>query len=86
MLIPTIHSNGDSQKNLLTEATDALRDLRKSRETILKITVNGRNFYPQGPGVINEATNRFREMVSRFDSVITEIEEYAMAVSDGGFK
>lgn len=86
MLTPTIHLNGDTQEWLLDRATDALHSLRTARDEMLKLGPNGRNFYPQGAGVVQDAIKEFNAMIDRFDTVYDEIERYATAVADGGFK
>jgi hypothetical protein len=83
---PTIHLNGDRQESLLEESVNALGALRDARAALCNITVNGRNFYPQGPDATNQALKDFRAMLGRFDLVVEEVERYADAVADGGAK
>jgi len=78
--------NGDSQKNLLNEAIAAMDALRTAEDALFGITVNGRNFYPQGDTAIYEAQDAFTEMMKRFAVIKAEVEEYAIAISNGGFK
>lgn len=86
MRTPTIHLNGDSQKNLLSEATDAMHAINDARAALCRITINGRNFYPQGPGALEDAADQFAALLQRFDAIREEVEQYAIAVSDGGHK
>ena len=84
MKIPTINSNGDSQKNLLEEGQLALSALAQARDALTNITVNGRNFYPQGDGVAQQAVEEFLNLLTRFDAIKKEVHDYPLAVSDGG--
>ena len=86
MKTPTIHMNGDSQKNLLEEATNAMDALSDASDALLKITVNGRNFYPQGDSATGEAVEEFRDMMIRFFAIRDEVEQYAIAIDAGGAK
>ena len=70
----------------MEEAKGSLNALRAAREALFNITVNGRNFYPQGPNAIQTATEEFNRMMVRFDSVFNEVTAYAEAIYKGGHK
>ena len=76
--------NGDSQKNLLDEARNAMDALQDASDALFKITVNGRNFYPQGENATSEAKEEFRDMMRRFERIQSEVEKYAISIYEGG--
>ena len=82
MLTPTIHRNGDHREQLQNDACDAIRAVQDAIRAIAKIAPNGRNYYPQGPGAIKDATDDYMVMVAKLESVLTEIDDLAIAICD----
>jgi hypothetical protein len=55
MQLPIIHLNGTGKDTLTREYFEALDKLNDAIEAFGAITVNGRDYYPAGPGAIQTA-------------------------------
>jgi hypothetical protein len=86
MMTPTIHMNGTSQERLLQQVLDTTDALRQALAKLREATPNGRDYYPQGPEAIYAALDEYRDRDKRLRAVLAELEELAMAISDGGKK
>ena len=82
MLTPTIHLNGDRREQLQDDACDAILAVQDAIRTLAKIAPNGRNYYPQGPRAIEDATTDYMVMLAKLESVQSEIDDLAIAICD----
>lgn len=73
MRLPTIHLNGTSRQYLHEEALAALRALAAAVDALAAMTVNGRDYYPQGPDAYAEAAREHRERIERVRGVLAEV-------------
>jgi hypothetical protein len=73
MRLPTIHLNGTSRQYLHEEALAASAALRAAVAALEAITVNGRDYYPQGPDAYAEAAREHRERIERVRVVLGEV-------------
>ena len=63
MMIPTVHMNGTSKKNLLAELQEAHVAIEVAIDKLVQVTCHGRDYYPQGPHAYGQARE---EMDRRF--------------------
>lgn len=82
IVIPTIHRNGTSQEDLLTEPMDAISALRHAIDKLPN--PNGRDYYPQGDDKISEAIGQERVWRSALQAVLSDLERYAEGIFSGG--
>mgnify|MGYP001616820653 CR=1 FL=1 len=82
MKTPSIHLNGTSGDELLTQVCDVVHGLNQALDLMAKAAPHGRDYYVQGDDVFSQARREFDDRVKRIRSVLKEYEEIAMAVSD----
>lgn len=79
MRIPTIHLNGTGKKALLEELEAAYRLLDAAIDAVARITVHGRDYYPQGDGAYQQA----RAEHDARKAVLTGVLDELMAIHVG---
>jgi hypothetical protein len=79
---PTIHRNGSAAKVLLDGYTGAARAIRKAMDALAATYPNGRDYYPQGEGVINRATREHEARMAHLSAVYDELQALAEHVAD----
>lgn len=84
MRTPTVHLNGTSRDQLLAETTEALRALRGALIAVEDITVNGRDYYPQGPDALSEAQLQHAKRIRTLRALMDELIEYQGAIDKAG--
>lgn len=82
MIIPTIHLNGTSKESLIEDLCAASNALRAAYDALKQTAPNGRDYYPQGPKALEDATAEHFSRLSRVDSVRQEIESLAIAIDE----
>jgi hypothetical protein len=80
MMKPTIHLNGTSQRELELEAREAYDAVDKAIEAMCRMTVHGRDYYPQGNEATHEAIREHRARIAKLQSVKDDLEELVLAV------
>lgn len=75
---PSIHVNGTPQERLLEQATAAMQALREAVTALQGMSPNGRDYYPQGAAVFEEA---MREQREREMSLVTMHDERSHLLS-----
>lgn len=83
MKIPTIHLNGDSKETLLANYEKAGQAIAAAFDALGETRPNGRNFYPQGDGVLNEATMEHERRMTKLREIYSELAGILIAISDG---
>lgn len=73
MRLPTIHLNGTSREYLFEEAVAAAGALRGAIAALEGMTVNARDYYPQGPDAYSEAAREHRGRIERVRGVLSEV-------------
>lgn len=86
MMIPTIHSNGDTQETLYRQCSDALEAVRMAMATHREMYPNGRNYYPQGADALPNAIKEHLHQHGRLEDVMLELQAMLEAIADGGHK
>jgi hypothetical protein len=79
---PTVHLNGTSKADLLAPYEQAYRALGDAIEAVQKTGPNGRDYYVQGPGVINLASTEHGFRLKRLQAVRDEILEIFQAIDE----
>ena len=83
MLAPTIHMNGTSRE-LLTEEYQAASDaLLAAIAALSAITINGRDYYPQGDAAFQLAANRRAELLDTLCNIRREVDAVVETLIDG---
>jgi CRISPR/Cas system-associated exonuclease Cas4 (RecB family) len=75
MIFPTVHRNGTSKIDLEQQYYSAIDALRAALKALDNATPNGRDYYPQGAGVINQAIIEHGKRVQMVHKVMTEMQE-----------
>lgn len=73
-LKPTIHLNGTPARVLLEERMEAASALRDAIAALCRAAPNGRDYYPQGPGAIDEATMEHRRRLRQLQDVLADLD------------
>ena len=76
MRVPTIHNNGTSLEDLSDRVETAINALTDAVTALEQMAPNGRDYYPQGPEAITEATAEHRDRLRRVRGVLSELYEY----------
>lgn len=82
MKIPTIHMNGTGGKTLMAEYTAAMDAVKDAGEKLYAATLNGRDYYPQGPGAFDEAREERMKMQDKLLSVYNGLQAICIGISD----
>jgi ferritin-like metal-binding protein YciE len=80
MIHPTVHLNGTSKDELLRQWLDAYHALREAREKMFDAMPHGRDYYPQGDGVIYKAQDEHRARIEKINEVLHDLETLAEGV------
>jgi hypothetical protein len=75
MLFPTVHLNGTAKSDLVAQLESAIDSLFDAERKVSEAEPNGRDFYPQGPNVINQAIAEHVSRLNRLQSVRNELEQ-----------
>jgi hypothetical protein len=73
MMVPTIHLNGTSKDELVSQLIDAHKAIVEAMEALMKASPNARDYYPQGPDAIKTAFEEHRARVAKLHSVCDEL-------------
>lgn len=81
---PTVHLNGTPRERLLEQATAAMQALREAVTALQGMSPNGRDYYPQGSAVFEEAMREQREREMVLVTMHDEISAWCERVADAG--
>ena len=73
MMIPTIHLNGTGKTTLLEELVAALTALNNAHDALCRVTVHGRDYYPQGPSAASQAIREHGMRRAAIEQVIEDL-------------
>lgn len=82
MTIPTVHLNGTKGDDLVEQLCDARSALRDAIKALQNAAPNGRDYYPQGPGAINEAIEQHSRWRQSLEDVYRDLGSLAEAIVD----
>ena len=74
--------NGTGGKTLLAEYRAALDAVQDAQTALNQATMNGRDFYPQGPAAFESARDHRIEMQAKLHSVFADLQTIAMGIMD----
>ena len=80
LLTPTVHFNGTSKDELLTQLEAVVNALDAALAAMSAAAPNGRDFYPQGPAAIIEAETAFAERVRVLEQMRTDFTNLAWGI------
>lgn len=83
MLAPTIHLNGTSRESLTEEYQAASDALLAAIAALSAITINGRDYYPQGAAAFQLAANRRAELLDTLCNIRREVNAVVETLIDG---
>ena len=78
MMLPTLHLNGTSGADLLSQTTDAMIALSDAMKALQIMGPNGRDYYVQGPRVIDAAMDEHLARIQKLEAVQADV----MAISE----
>jgi len=81
IMVPTIHINGTSRADLLAGIVNAMDALHAAEIALAGAYPNGRDYYPQGPGAITEATAQHVARQRAINRVRADLAEIAEAIA-----
>lgn len=81
MLVPTLHLNGSSADALFEQARAVAEVLRLALDAMAYATPHGRDYYPQGPDALRQATEEHRLRCNKVAEVLKEYEELAKKIA-----
>lgn len=67
--LPSMHWNGTGRATLLEEYTRARKALFEAQSAFSRITVHGRDYYPQGPAAFHCAQAEHHQLWSHFQAI-----------------
>jgi len=74
---PTIHLNGTTRDELIRQNCDAAEAVRVAIQAVRNAQPNGRDYYPQGDGAIDEALRQHRRRMQDLEAIERELMEIA---------
>jgi hypothetical protein len=80
--IPTLHLNGTGRTTLRDEYAAAYDAMEKARNAFASTTLNGRDYYPQGPDAYYQARRERNAAMESLDAAITYVGEMLMGICD----
>lgn len=75
MKIPTIHLNGTSADRLLDDINNAYAKIGEAISALAQTAPNGRDYYPQGNGALEQAQNEHHARISKLVAIKAEVEQ-----------
>lgn len=84
LAIPSVHANGTSKGALIQQLSDAWDALEAARTALRQAAPNGRDYYPQGPDAIEQATAQHLDRLRRIDGVQDELQEMMRMIDEQG--
>ena len=84
MIVPTVHLNGTSKDELLRQVRNADSWICRAMEALREAYPNGRDYYPQGPGALKQATEEHRARIDRLVDIRTELLALEAAIEEQG--
>lgn len=84
MQLPVVHLNGTGRETLTREYTAALEAVRAAFAAVADVTVNGRDYYPAGPGAFDAALEQHQAQLRRLGEVQEHLETVLLHLTDLG--
>ena len=84
MIFPTIHLNGTSKESLLAEYRVAYDKLDEAIEALSKVTIHGRDYYPQEQGAYITAREEQVARILKLATVKGELTDILLYLNEQG--
>ena len=81
LMIPTVHLNGTSQRDLLEQLSDANHALHEAGRKLAAACPNGRDYYPQGVDAILLAMTQHELRMRKLREIADEIQHIAEQIA-----
>ena len=82
MIVPSIHMNGTGGKALLEQVTEAAYRAKLFLDALADMAPNGRDYYPQGPTALKQATADNKARASKVLIILNELTNLSEAIAD----
>ena len=82
MMVPTVHMNGTAASVLMEEAEEAVHRISHAIDAVRQMTVNGRDYYPQGIDALGQATREHEARLNALREVQRELRDYINALAE----
>jgi len=73
MMLPTLHLNGTSGTDLMSQTVDAMLALSDAIRAVQAAGPNGRDYYVQGPRVIDAAMDEHIARIEKLEAVQADL-------------
>ena len=73
MIFPTVHLNGTSGADLLSQTVDAMLALSDAMKALQNAGPHGRDYYVQGPRAIDAAMSEHRARLAQLEAVQADL-------------
>ena len=73
MVTPTVHLNGTSAEELMRLFADAGAAVQTAMKAVEDAGPNGRDYYPQGPGMLTVAIGEHVDRIGKLNSVYKDL-------------
>lgn len=81
MILPTIHLNGSGKAHLVEAQLKVSNALSAAIDALRESAPHGRDYYPQGPGVINQAIEEHCSRLKKLEDLQKEIKAIIHAIA-----
>jgi hypothetical protein len=78
--VPTVHWNGTSKEELITQHITALSALRACDDALVMMSPHGRDYYPQADGAIMRAVEQHQERRRKIHEITMELEAIVVEI------
>lgn len=78
MIFPTIHLNGTTLRHLTMVHEKAFDAIQTALDALAECRPNGRDYYPQGPGALEKATEEAAAREEKLQAVMDELQDVLM--------
>jgi hypothetical protein len=82
MIIPTVHLNGTSKKELMRQVTDVFAAVETAIQAMHRAYPHGRDYYPQGTAAIGKAVKQHLDLVAKLVEVQGALGELGRGIQD----
>lgn len=80
MMLPTLHLNGTSGTDLMSQTVDAMLSLSTALDALKIMGPNGRDYYVQGPRVIDAAMDEHIVRIEKLEAVLADLVTISEAI------
>ena len=80
MRFPSIHLNGTSKRELISQLNEASHALNNAYSALKQAAPHGRDYYPQGPTALETAITEHMDRLRRLDAIKEEIDAMTLTI------